>query len=109
MTFAMTFKDETDIFSGIASIATAIIAVIAYGSYRYERWDRHRRLLTLLKNQILKYPQSVDFQAVTIILAVMELRISEAQVMEAAFGDENIVVNGLGIHMTFRYAPKKSN
>lgn len=107
----MTPKDWIDVLSGLASIATAVVAVLAYGGYKYGQWDRHRRLLALVKEHAARHPnpQYLGLQEVTIIRAVTDLRISEAQAMEAAFGDKTIVVAGLGPHMTFRYAPPTSN
>jgi hypothetical protein len=94
----MTIKDWIDIAAGIASVATALVAVIAYGSYRVGIYRRRCKLLAKLKAVAEKHPdpQKPDLQEVTILSLMIELSMTAAQVLEAAFGNKQVYVTARG-------------
>jgi hypothetical protein len=81
----MTIKDVVEFVAALAAVITSIVAVLAYGRYLYERRVRRRRLEDFLKSE--RSPAKAEFSVLE-LMAV--LRMTETQIMEAAFASDRI-------------------
>ena len=96
--FAMTWDVVLGVIANVAAVATAVVAVIAYGGYRYGISDRRTKLKDKLKAVAADHPnpQTFDLPSVSVLDLMLELRMTEAQVFEAALGDKEIVATSRG-------------
>lgn len=100
----MTIKDIIELVAALAAVVTSIVAVLAYGRYLYERRVRRRRLEDFLRSG---RSQAKEEFSVFELMAV--LRMTEAQIMEAAFASDRVRCpfpaywNGPAESLLFRY------
>lgn len=73
----------------VASIATALVAVLAYGGYVRGRWKRRRDLERYLKDE-RERATGDDKGRRTILHLVAALQMTEAYLLQAAFGSGSI-------------------
>lgn len=94
----MMWRDYLDIGAGVAAIATSVIAVVAYSYYRFGSWQRRRRVVAKLHEVAAQHPdpQTVMLQEVSVLLLMADLGMTEAQVLEAAFGNKYIIATPRG-------------
>jgi hypothetical protein len=78
-------------WSDIAEIATAFLAVFAYGRYLVGYWRRRMTLENYLKNEYPGKRDKGDQGRRTVLHLVAELRMSEEEVLKAAFRNKRIV------------------
>jgi hypothetical protein len=73
-----------------AGTLTAGVAVWAWGQYQFGRWSRQNRLEKYLEGEHPGQRDQGDMGARTVLHLVAELKMSEAQIMEAAFRSDII-------------------
>lgn len=78
-----------DTAANLASILTAIAAVAAWGYFYCSRWQRQRQLERYLKD-VKESASSSEVGRRTIMHVSGKLKMTEAQVLEAAFSSANI-------------------
>lgn len=81
-----------DFLDHVAAIATAAVAVYAYATYR---WGRRAKRLALERYLALERPgrrYGADKGQRTILHLVAELRMSEADIVEAAFDSQKVLI-----------------
>jgi hypothetical protein len=83
----MTYTKLLEISSHWAAIATAVVAVFAYGRYVYECYQKRRKLEEHLKEE---KSMGVDQGQRTVLHLMAQLRMTEAEVFDAAFRSKHI-------------------
>lgn len=68
-----------------AGTLTAVVAVWAWGQYQFGRWNRRDRLEKYLARERPGRRDEGDMGARTVLHLVAELKMSEADIMDAAF------------------------
>jgi hypothetical protein len=76
----------------VATIATAVVAVWAFGAYRWGRWKKRVMLEEYLSKERPRGRYGIDTGQRTIIHLMAELRMSEAEILEAAFKSRKILI-----------------
>lgn len=102
----MSPKDWLEVLAALAAVITAMIAIFAYGMYRYERWAKRRKLESFLQEAWAN-----DFKRpIPALDLVAELRMSEAEIIDASFRSTKIrLIANMGgpiqsyDGLTFRY------
>ncbi|MEG6507469.1 hypothetical protein V6C03_00615 [Methyloligella sp. 2.7D] len=83
----MAYRDGLEVVSQWAAILTAAVAVWAYAVYRCERYRKRKKLETYLKRE---KAVGKDKGQRSILHLVARLRMSEADVMNAAFRSKHV-------------------
>jgi hypothetical protein len=97
-------KDIIELIAASAAVITSAVAVIAYTRYLLERRARRRQL-----EEFLRWERSPTKQAFSVLELMAVLRMTEAQIMEAAFASERVRCpfpaywNGPAESLLFRY------
>jgi len=81
-----------DMLDHVAAIATAIVAVWAFAAYRFGNWKKQRMLEEYLAKERPGRRYAIDTGQRTIIHLMAELRMSEAEVLQAAFTSKKVVI-----------------
>src|SRR5215468_8802949 len=85
----MKFDSLTD-WADIAEIATAAVAIFAYARYLIGFWRRRKALEDYLKAELPGKRSPGDKGRRTVLHLVAALRMSEEDVLKAAFGNKRI-------------------
>ena len=101
--------------SDIATITLSIVAIGAYGWYQIDLLTRRRRLENFLKGEVGKRNKDDTGRRTPIFLA-SQLRMTEAEILEAGFKSQKIKcvpgfdkATGLGNAIFFEYDRGNSN
>ena len=73
--------------ASIAEILTALVAALAYGRYLWDQDDKKRRLEKYLKSEKLQNPGKQNH---TILHLMAELRMTQEEILRAAFRSDLI-------------------
>jgi hypothetical protein len=77
--------------SDIATISLAIVAVAAYGWYQLDLLMRRRRLEQFLKSERKGKRHKDDLGRRTVLFLASQLRMTEAEVLEAGFKSRKLI------------------
>jgi hypothetical protein len=76
--------------SDIATITLAIVGIGAYGWYQIDLFVRRRRLEAFLKGEVKGKRHKDDLGQRTVLFLASQLRMTEAEVLEAGFRSKKI-------------------
>lgn len=86
----LTVMNPLDAASDIATVIMAVVAIGAYGWYQFDIFRKRQELEAFLKSEVKGKRNKDDLGQRTVLFLASQLRMTEAEVLEAGFKSKKI-------------------